>query len=190
MAVAKCCTKRFSSSTDTQSYIYHINSHPLQSLTQHKDLGLFFSSNLTWRPHLESISATAYKQLGLIRRLFNPYSSPSTKPQLYLTLVRPHLTYCSIIWHLHLIKDIVLLERLQRRATKFILGDYTSAYRERLIKLQLLPLMMVLELSDIMFFIRSIKNPTTSFDITKFINFSSNSTRSSHFKLKHSYKIL
>ena len=46
--------------------------------------------------------------------------------------------------------------------------------------------MMVLELSDIMFFIRSIKNPTTSFDITKFINFSSNSTRSSsHFKLKH-----
>ena len=84
-------------------------------------------------------------------------------------------------------KDIVLLERLQRRATKFILGDYTSAYRERLIiKLQLLPLMMVLELSDIMFFIRTIKNPTTSFDITKFINFSSNSTRSSsHFKLKH-----
>ena len=82
----------------------------------------------------------------------------------------------------------MLLERLQRRATKFILGDYTSAYRQRLIKLQLLSLMMVLdlELSDIMFFIRSIKNPTTSFDITKFINFSSNSTRSSsHFKLKH-----
>ena len=177
---------RFSSSTDTQSYIYHINNHPLRSLTQHKDLGLYFSSNLTWRHHLEFICAVAYKQLGLIRRLFSPYNSPFTKLQFYLTLVRPHLTYCSPIWHPHMIRDIVLLERLQRRATKFILGDYTSTFRERLIKLQLLPLMMVLELSDLMFFIRSIKNPTTSFDNTKFINFSNNLTRlSSYFRLKH-----
>ena len=73
----------------------------------------------------------------------SPYNS---KLQLYLTLVRPHLTCCSAIWHPHLNKDIVFLERIQSR---FILSDYTSTYRERLIKLHLLPLMMVLDLSDI-----------------------------------------
>ena len=164
----------------------NIDGHPLRNLTQHKDLGINFSANLTWRFHLESICATAYKQLGLIRRSFSPFNSPFTKLQLYLTLVRSHLTYCSSIWHPYLIKDIILLERIQRRATKFILNDFTSNYRERLIKLKLLPLMMTLELSDILFFIKSINNPTPSFNITDFLTFTSNKTRSSsNFKLQH-----
>ena len=37
----------------------------------------------------------------------------------------------------YLLKDIALLERVQRRATKFILSDYTSDYKTRLIQLGL-----------------------------------------------------
>ena len=43
--------------------------------------------------------------------------------------------YCSIIWRPHLIKDIKMIEQLQRRVTKFILNDY-----DRLLKLNLLPI--------------------------------------------------
>ena len=39
------------------------------------------------------------------------------------------------------IKDIITLERIQRHPTKFILNDYCSDYKNRLIKLKLLPLM-------------------------------------------------
>ena len=50
-----------------------------------------------------------------------------------------------------LLKDLTDLERIQRQSTKFefILIDYTSDYKSRLLKLKLLPLMYMLDLSDI-----------------------------------------
>ena len=50
---------------------------------------------------------------------------------------------------------------VQRRATKYILNDFTSDYKDRLISLELLPLMMFYELLDIMFFVKSLKAPKT-----------------------------
>ena len=85
----------------------------------------------------------------------------------------------------HLMKDITKIEQLQRRATKYILQDYISDYKTRLTKLQLLPLMYILEISDIMFFINSIKNPTSSFNINSYVSFSNSGTRSSALKLRH-----
>ena len=68
-------------------------------------------------------------------------------------------------------------------ATKFILNDYSSDYKSRLLKLNLLPLTMIY---DICFFVKSLKQPSTSFNITDFVSFSHNSTRSgSHLKLVH-----
>ena len=44
----------------------------------------------------------------------------------------------------YLIKDTLILEKIQRQATKFILSDYVSDYKTRLLKLDLLPLMYIL----------------------------------------------
>ena len=48
-------------------------------------------------------------------------------------------------------KDINKPEHLQQRATKFILNDFISDYKTRLLKLKLLPLMCIFKLSDIVF---------------------------------------
>jgi len=45
---------------------------------------------------------------------------------LYISMVRSQLLYCTQIWHLHLMKDILSLEQIQHCATKFLLNDYTS----------------------------------------------------------------
>ena len=145
------------------------------------------SSALSWSEHIKYILSKAYKTLGLIRRSFNSGHCPQTKKSLYISLIRPQLTYCSQIWRPHFLKDVMALERIQRRVTKYILNDPSSDYRSRLVALQMLPLMMQLELYDIMFFVRCLKEPTNTFNISAHVTFSSNSTRSStYFKLKHS----
>ena len=78
----------------------------------------------------------------------------------------------------YLIRDIVLLEKIQRRATKFILADYVSDYKSRLVALGLLPLMAEMEIGDVMFYFRNLKTPGDHFNVNHFLQFSSKPTRS------------
>ena len=71
-----------------------------------------------------------------------------------------------------LIKDILLLERVQCSVTKFILGDYCMDYKSRLTNLKLLPLMYInYELTDILFAIKPFKKCTNSFVISQHLQF-------------------
>ena len=54
-------------------------------------------------------------------------------------------------------KDILNIERVQQRATKYVLNDYISDYKTRLRELKLLPPMYFFELQDIMFVVKSLK---------------------------------
>ena len=74
-----------------------------------------------------------------------------------------------------LIKDIINLERIQRRATKYITGGSTLSYRDR--PLHLLPLMYFYEYLDVLL-VQSLKYPDDSFNINNYITFSSSTTRS------------
>jgi len=56
------------------------------------------------------------------------------------SLVRPHLEYCCPIWNPHYIKDIKLVEGVQRRATKIVWGMENLDYEKRLNRLGLMHL--------------------------------------------------
>ena len=92
---------------------------------------------------------------------------------------------CSSLWRPHQLNHIEATEKLQRRATKYILSDYISNYKSRLIQLGILPLMYIFELADIMFFIKSVKCPTDKFNILDYIEFNTGPTRSAIQKLRH-----
>ena len=125
--------------------------------------------------------------LGLLRCSFLSAHS-SLRRLLYTSLIRSQLTYCCQVWRPHLLKDIQVLERVQRHATKWILNDFTTDYKSRLISLRLLPLMMSFEIHDISFFLKSLASPTEAFNILNFVSFASSSgTRSSGVRLKHRY---
>ena len=51
-----------------------------------------------------------------------------------------------------IIQDLMLVENTQRRATKFICKSDTISYKDRLLRLRLLPLNYWLEYLDLVFF--------------------------------------
>ena len=102
-----------------------------------RDLGVLISDDLSWSAHYDLLCSRAYKILGLLRRVFNNVFAIAAKKRLYISLVRSQLTYCSVVWRPHLIKDITTLEKIQRRASKYILSDFSSDYKSRLTSLNL-----------------------------------------------------
>ena len=63
-----------------------------------------------------------------------------------------------------------MLEKIQRRATKYILSDYVSDYKCRLTSLGILPLMMFFELQEVVLFVKSLKYPSTSFNVLDYVS--------------------
>ena len=177
---SKFAHMHFWSEQPTEAVTYSINGKTISLVNRTKDLGILLSSSLIWDDHYNSILSKAYKILGLIRRTFST-NSISVKKKLYISLIRAQLLYCSQVWRPYKIKDILLLERAQRRATKYILNDFYSSYKSRLIKLNLLPLMYIFEINDIMFFIKSYKSSSTHFNIRDYIKICNNNTRSGTF---------
>ena len=107
--------------------------------------------------------------LNLIRRTISVNSSVSLNKRLYLFLVRSHLSYCSQLWRPRLIKEIMAVERVQQRATKYLLNDYSSDYKTRLLRLKLLPIMTWFEFQDIMFLVKCFKKNLEEF--TRLVSF-------------------
>ena len=83
--------------------------------------------------HCHKIASNANQVLGRLKRSFKS-RQPSTFTMLYKS---SHLEYCALIWSPHLAKDIDILEKVQRRATKLITSISTLTYEARLEKLQL-----------------------------------------------------
>ena len=109
------------------------------------DLGNIFTNSLSWRKHYEMISSKAYKSLGLLLRVFKDSHCPQARKSPYISLVRSKLLYCPTLWRPYLLKDIELIEKVKRRATKFIHFRLQD-------QLGMLPLMYIYKISDNLFF--------------------------------------
>ena len=110
-----------------------------------EDLGITVSDDLNWRLHIYNI--------GLIKRVCKDLKDPDTRKTLSCSLVLPQLEYCSQLRSPIPVNHKLLLENVQWRATKFILNyPKDMTYKERLLKLKLLPLGYCRDISDLVFF--------------------------------------
>ena len=149
----------------------------------YSDLGTVYTLTIhshLYDVHYKFICSKAYRSLYLIRCTLHLHNAPmQIKKQLYLSIIRSHLTYCSQLWHPHQFKYINMLENVQRRCTKFITNDYTFDYKSRLQRINLLPLMYWYDLLDLLFFVKCLKTPPDNFNISDYVQFISSSTRNS-----------
>ena len=178
----------FSLSRKTNQSCYESEDLVIDGVTSYEDLGILVQEDLSWSKQIASLCSKAYGALHVLRRVLQPSSNPGLKKRLYLSLVRSYFSYCPQLWHPRLLRDIANLEKVQRRATKFILGDYTSDYKTRLSALDLLPISYWLELLDLLFVVKCLRDPSDNFCITDYISFSTNQTRArSHNRLAVKY---
>ena len=98
---------------------------------EEKDLGVWFDTGLKFSSHISHAVAKSNQLLGLIKRSF-VYKDIQSVKLLYTALVRPHLEYGNAVWHPMYKKDIDLLEKVQRRATRMVPGLANFSYEERL----------------------------------------------------------
>ena len=88
--------------------------------------------------------------LALFARICRDISNTDTRKLLYCSIVRPKLESAREICSPYTCKDKVLLENVQRRATKLILNyPKDISYKDRLLKLDLLPLENGRDLKDL-----------------------------------------
>ena len=98
-----------------------------------KDLGvtMYRYANIKVSEQCRIAASKGNQVLGMIRRNIT-YKENSLIVPLHKAIVRPHLEYCIQAWNPHLRKDINMLEKIQRRATKLIPGLRDLRYEERL----------------------------------------------------------
>ena len=132
------------------TFDYALNSTILDTVNEFNDLGIIVESDLSWQKHIRAKISKASQMLGLIRRGIGYHAPSKVKRLFYLSLVRPTLSYGSVVWYPNK-EELVRLESVQRRATKYICNDYVSCYKSRLNTANLFSFSLLRVLFDLCF---------------------------------------
>ena len=153
----------------------------LVEVTAECDLRVIVQGDLKVSKQCTKAVNTANRILGLINRTLE-FKSKDTVLQLYKSLVRPHLEYCIQCWNPYYRKDIELIEKVQRRATRMIDSLKKYSYHERLQRLQLTTLESRRVRGDLIE-VYKIMNGFEDIDYRDYFNISSTGLRGHEMKL-------
>jgi len=98
------------------------------------DLGVIITSDLKSSSQCLKSAATARRVIAMVRRTFRNMEIADFR-LIYKVYIRPHLEFCIQAWSPHFVKDMVVLENVQRAATNLVPGLRKYSYPVRLQKI-------------------------------------------------------
>jgi len=108
------------------------NGTPIKEVTQHTHLGLTFSSNVTWKPHVDRICFRAGQRNNILKKL--KFRLPrKTLENLYKSLVRPILEYANVVFDDNSITLSQRIEAIQLDAARTCTGAFLSTNRNSIL---------------------------------------------------------
>ena len=121
--VKKCISMNFTHSNSVTHVPYNISGYPFQFVRHHKYLGITLSSSFSFKEHIRNVVGKANRMQSLASRILRGCSW-RVKETAYFSLIRPLTEYCCAIWDPHEVGLTSSLEMVQRRAARFVKGDY------------------------------------------------------------------
>ena len=126
---------------------YEICGQKLNYVETERLLGVHISKDLKWNHHTEVVRKKAAQILGFAQRNLKG-CTPRVKRTAYLTMVKPILFYGTPAWHPETKANTEKIERVQRRALKFIHGSNPPLSTQK----KVMPVHMQLRYTDLHFF--------------------------------------
>lgn len=154
--VGKCQYMSFSRRKVTIDYHYRLGSAILTKIYEKKDLGVIFSSKMSFSKHIDFMVTKSRSMLGFVTRNSNEFRDLFTLKSLYFSFVRSNLEYCSIIWDPFYSGSSLRIEKVQKRFTRYAIHSLhwncsMPDYKSRCLLLALPTLEMRRKISSVMF---------------------------------------
>ena len=114
---------------------YKLEGTVLENVESIKYLGVTITKDLKWNTHNHNVCTKANRTLGFLRR--NLFSCPQDVREaayMYKGLVRPILKYGSSVWDPHYEGLIDDLEKVQKRAARFVTRNYEKGSMTDILK--------------------------------------------------------
>jgi hypothetical protein len=120
--IKKCGKMTFARKTKERQIFteYCMKGERLNSYEQVKDLGVLFQRDLSFVDQIQSTSAKANRNMGILMRHSKYFCNVSTIKTLYFSLVRSNMDFASVVWA-PIGKEISkALERTQKRFLRYL----------------------------------------------------------------------
>ena len=97
----------------------------MESVAGSKYLGVEISSSLSFNNHIQSITTSASRSLGFLRRNIRT-QNPALRVMAYTTLLRPLMEYSSTAWSSYTDQNIDKPEMTQCKVACWTLNNYST----------------------------------------------------------------
>ena len=74
-----------------------MNNVQINSVKDHKHLGLIISDDGSWHKHIDLITKKAFIRINILRK-FKYILDRKTLEKIYLTFIRPIVEYADVVW--------------------------------------------------------------------------------------------
>ena len=119
----KCNIMRVSRSRKPPQHFYSLGSEILQEVSDAKFLGIQIDNKLDWNRHISTVAARGQSKLAFLNR--NLKGCPKKlRDTAYISLIKPALEYSCSVWHPHKKSNKDKIEKVQRRAARFVSNNF------------------------------------------------------------------
>ena len=112
-------------------HTYYLEQKPVTAVVKQKVLVINITSDLKWELHITILTKNANSLIYLIQKSFRQLYRKMVL-ELYKSYIRPKLEYAYWVWNPYYVKDIEMIERVQRRVTRLPLELRDMPYETRL----------------------------------------------------------